>query len=197
MALVLGAAAVFGRGGEQRACAVGEHSGTSAGSRRRRATTYDAAFEDYRQAHLKKPSDLRYRTSYESMRFKAANMHVDRGRVLRQSGDVDGAINEFARALQIDPGNQAAAQELQVMEKRAPGGGEPAGRLRGRGGASAGNVAGAGDGRRDAVPAADAEGDCDAGWAGDAAAGVGRPDYAAHGGRTRRWCTRRSARRRG
>ncbi len=40
-------------------------------------------------------------------------MHVDRGRVLRQSGDVDGAINEFARALQIDPGNQAAAQELQ------------------------------------------------------------------------------------
>jgi general secretion pathway protein D len=88
---------------------------------------YDAAFEDFRQAHLKKPGDLRYRTSYESMRFKAANMHVDRGRVLRQSGDVDGAINEFARALQIDPGNQAAAQELQVMEKRVPQGGGPAG----------------------------------------------------------------------
>ena len=79
---------------------------------------YDAAFEDFRQAHLKKPKDLRYRTSFESMRFKSANMHVDRGRVLRQSGDADGAINEFARALQIDPGNQAAAQELQVMEKR-------------------------------------------------------------------------------
>jgi len=85
---------------------------------------YDAAFEDYRQAHLKKPNDMQYKTSYESMRYKSSNMHVDRGRVLRQSGDVDGAINEFARALQIDPGNQAAAQELQVMEKRAaPGGG--------------------------------------------------------------------------
>ena len=85
---------------------------------------YDAAFEDYRQAHLKKPSDLRYKTNYENMRFKAANMHVDRGRVLRQSGDADGAINEFARALQMDPGNQAAAQELQQTEKRAaPGGG--------------------------------------------------------------------------
>lgn len=80
---------------------------------------FDAAFEDFRQAHLKKPKDLRYRTSFENMRFKAANMHVDRGRVLRQSGDADGAINEFARALQIDPGNQSAAQELQVMEKRA------------------------------------------------------------------------------
>jgi general secretion pathway protein D len=88
---------------------------------------YDAAFEDYRQAHLKKPNDMQYRTSFESMRFKAANMHVDRGRVLRQSGDVDGAINEFARALQIDPGNQSAAQELQVMEKRTGSGGGPAG----------------------------------------------------------------------
>ncbi len=88
---------------------------------------YDAAFEDFRQAHLKKPNDMRYRTSFESMRFKSANMHVDRGRVLRQSGDVDGAINEFARALQIDPGNQAAAQELQVMEKRSGPNGGPAG----------------------------------------------------------------------
>jgi general secretion pathway protein D len=83
---------------------------------------YDVAFEAYRQAHLKKPTDLRYRTHYERLRFEAGNMHVDRGRVLRNSGDVDGAINEFARALQIDPGNQAAAQELQVSEKPKPDG---------------------------------------------------------------------------
>ena len=82
---------------------------------------YDAAFEDYRQAHLKKPKDLRYKTHYERMRFEAANLHVDRGRVLRQSGDAGGAVNEFARALQIDPGNQVAAQELQVTEKPATG----------------------------------------------------------------------------
>ncbi len=104
--------------------AVGSAHAQSAGSWAKKGAQaearddYDAAFEDYRQAHLKKPKDLRYRTNFESMRFKSANMHVDRGRVLRQSGDADGAINEFARALQIDPGNQAAAQELQVMEKR-------------------------------------------------------------------------------
>jgi general secretion pathway protein D len=79
---------------------------------------FDVSFEDYRQAHLKKPKDLRFRTSYERMRFQAANQHVDRGRVLRQSGDVDGAVNEFTRALQIDPGNEAAAQELQISERR-------------------------------------------------------------------------------
>lgn len=78
---------------------------------------YDAAFEDYRQAHLKAPKDLRYRERYERLRYTAANLHVDRGRVLRQSGDVTGAINEFARALQIDPGNEAAAQELQITER--------------------------------------------------------------------------------
>ena len=78
---------------------------------------YDAAFEAYRQAHLKNPSDLRYRTRFERMRYTAANLHVDRGRVLRQSGDIQGAINEFARALQIDPGNESASQELQVTER--------------------------------------------------------------------------------
>ena len=40
---------------------------------------FDAAFEAYRQAHLKKPNDLRYKTHYERMRFQAANQHVDRG----------------------------------------------------------------------------------------------------------------------
>ncbi len=78
---------------------------------------YDAAFEAFRQAHLKKPKDLRYKTRYERLKFESANMHVDRGRVLRQSGDLSGATNEFARALQIDPGNQAAAQELQTIQR--------------------------------------------------------------------------------
>jgi len=86
---------------------------------------YDAAFEAYRQAWLKKPSDMRYKERYERLRFQAANQHVDRGRVLRQSGDVGGAINEFARALQIDPGNQAAAQELELTQKPATPGGKP------------------------------------------------------------------------
>lgn len=80
---------------------------------------FDEAYEDYRQAHLKKPADLDYRTHYERMRFQAANAHVDRGRVLRQSGDSDGAMSEFTRALHIDNSNQAAAQELLRTEMKA------------------------------------------------------------------------------
>ena len=120
--------------------------GQSASSWDKRGTTaearedYDAAFEAFRQAHLKKPKDLRYKTRYERLRFEAANMHVDRGRTLRQSGDFDGAVNEFARALQIDPGNQAAAQELSVTQKPAPGAGGAAVAAPAAGGANAGNV---------------------------------------------------------
>ncbi|HEY2040079.1 MAG TPA: secretin N-terminal domain-containing protein, partial [Edaphobacter sp.] len=73
---------------------------------------YDAAYEAYRQAAEKKPKDLRYRAHFELMRFQAAVSHVDRGRVLRQSGDLQGAFNEFSRALAIDGGNQTAQQEL-------------------------------------------------------------------------------------
>jgi general secretion pathway protein D len=77
---------------------------------------YDTAFEDYRQATLKAPADLRYKTHLERMRFQAAVSHVDRGRVLKTSGDLTGALNEFMRALQIDPGNQTAQQEIDRLE---------------------------------------------------------------------------------
>ena len=79
---------------------------------------YDAAYEDYLHAHQKKPGDLRYQERVDRMRFQAAAMHVDRGRVLRQSGDIAGALNQFTRALQIDPGNEAAAQEVQITQRQ-------------------------------------------------------------------------------
>jgi general secretion pathway protein D len=77
---------------------------------------YDAAYEDYLKAHNKSPKDLRYQTRLDRMRFQASAQHVDRGRVLRQNGDLAGALNEFSRALEIDPGNEAAAQEIAITK---------------------------------------------------------------------------------
>ncbi len=79
---------------------------------------YDAAYEDYRQAFLKDPKDLRYKTGMERLRFQAAAVHVDRGRVLRQNGDPNGAITEFSRALMIDPSEQAAQQEIDITQRQ-------------------------------------------------------------------------------
>jgi general secretion pathway protein D len=86
---------------------------------------YDTALEDFHQALLKKPDDLVFKTHYEHVRFLAAITHIDRGRVLRQSGDLNGAFTEFTRAAEIDPSNQTAQQELEQLEKEqsetAPG----------------------------------------------------------------------------
>ncbi len=82
---------------------------------------YDAAFEAYRQAYLLKPKDLSYRTHFERARFSASAAHMDRGRVLRQNGDLNGALGEFQRALAIDGGNQAAQQEIQLTQKELSG----------------------------------------------------------------------------
>ncbi len=81
---------------------------------------YDLAFEDYKRAHEKSPKDLGYKTHLERMRFLAAVQHIDRGRILRQSGDYGGAISQFLRAAEIDPSNQAAQQEIQVTQREQP-----------------------------------------------------------------------------
>jgi len=81
---------------------------------------YDAAYEDYKQAHNKSPKDLRYLAHFERMRFLAATQHIDRGRILRQSGDYAGAIGQFMRAAEIDPSNQAAQQEIERSQREQP-----------------------------------------------------------------------------
>ena len=81
---------------------------------------YDTAYEAYKHAHEKSPKDLRYKTHLERMRFLAGVQHIDRGRILRQSGDYSGAIQQFLRAAQIDPGNQSAQQEIQITQREQP-----------------------------------------------------------------------------
>ena len=90
---------------------------------------YDTAYDAYQHAKALKPNDIGYKTNFARMRYQAAVSHVDRGRVLRQSGDLDGALAQFTRALEIDPSNQTAEQELdQVKQQIAaqPVGGPPA-----------------------------------------------------------------------
>jgi len=107
---VLLAAVVFNPSAHAQSAGGWENRGVKAELRQ----DYDAAYEDYLKAHQKKPADLRYQERLDRMRFQAAAVHVDRGRVLRQNGDIAGALNQFTRALQIDPGNEAAAQEVQI-----------------------------------------------------------------------------------
>ena len=81
---------------------------------------YDAAYEDYKKAHEKSPRDLAFTSHFDRMRFLAAVQHVDRGRVLRQNGDWNGAMQQFLRATEIDPSNQTAEQEIEITQREQP-----------------------------------------------------------------------------
>ena len=73
---------------------------------------YEAAYNLYKQAYDLKPKDLRYRASFERMRFKAAATVVHNGQKLREEGKLQEALAEFQRAAQIDPSLFIAQQEL-------------------------------------------------------------------------------------
>jgi general secretion pathway protein D len=78
---------------------------------------YEAAYEAYKAAYEKKPTDLLYRSGYERMRFQAAALHVHRGQQLRQNGDLQRALAEFQKAAQIDPSSFIAQQEIVRTQK--------------------------------------------------------------------------------
>src|SRR5712671_4717769 len=73
---------------------------------------YESAYEFYKQAYDLKPKDLRYRAAFERSRFLAASSHVHRGQKLRDEGNMDEAVAEFRKALDIDPSLFIAKQEL-------------------------------------------------------------------------------------
>src|SRR6202167_506675 len=73
---------------------------------------YEGAYEFFKQAYDLKPKDLRYRSSFERMRFKAAASVVHHGQLLREQGKLQEALAEFQKAAQIDPSLFIAQQEL-------------------------------------------------------------------------------------
>jgi general secretion pathway protein D len=78
---------------------------------------YDAAFADYQKAAAKDPKDIRFRGALARVRVTASAVHLSKGRRLLASGDEQGALVEFLHAAEIDPGNEAAQQEIAKVRK--------------------------------------------------------------------------------
>jgi general secretion pathway protein D len=78
---------------------------------------YEHAYEFYKQAYDKNPKDLRFKASYQRMRFLAAASHVHRGQLMRDSGKLQEALTEFQTAAQIDPSNFVPQQEIVRTQK--------------------------------------------------------------------------------
>ena len=82
------------------------------------AEDYDAAYLNYQRAYAASPNNLHYRASLYRVRLSASALHVTKGRKLISSGDEQGALVEFLRAAEIDPGNEAAQQEIAKVRNR-------------------------------------------------------------------------------
>ena len=79
----------------------------------------ETAYNDYAAAFEKNPKDERFKISYERLRAPVASMHVKRGELLREQGDPTGAMTEFLRALEIDPSNELAQQNIRAARDKA------------------------------------------------------------------------------
>ena len=79
---------------------------------------YDAAFELYQKAYNRDPKDARFKIALARIRTTASSAHVTAGRKLLLSGDVQGALSQFLHAAEIDPGNEAAQQEIAHVRQR-------------------------------------------------------------------------------
>src|SRR6266481_4629367 len=86
---------------------------------------YEAAYEFYKAAYRQKPEELRYRVPFERMRVLAAAAKVKHGQKLRADGNLQEALALFQQAVEIDPSNDLAAQEIrrtqQMIQKGAAG----------------------------------------------------------------------------
>jgi general secretion pathway protein D len=79
---------------------------------------YDAAFDNYQKAYAKNPKDLRFRTALARVRVTDSSMHLSKGRKLLDAGDEQAALVEFLHAAEIDPGNEAAQQEIARVRQK-------------------------------------------------------------------------------
>jgi general secretion pathway protein D len=73
---------------------------------------FEEAYNFFKQAYDLKPKDLRYKSSFERLRFKAAATIVHHGQLLRDDGKLQEALAEFQKAAAIDPSLFIAQQEL-------------------------------------------------------------------------------------
>jgi general secretion pathway protein D len=74
---------------------------------------YEQAYDYYKQAFDLKPTELAYKSAFDRLRFLAGASHVHRGQLLREAGQLDTALAEFQKAVEIDPSSAIAQQEIQ------------------------------------------------------------------------------------
>lgn len=74
------------------------------------------AFQDYQAALAKKPDEIRYKVAVERIRSAAAEKHIRRAENLKETDHYKEALVELLQALDIDPGNALAQQDIDSIK---------------------------------------------------------------------------------
>src|SRR5579862_4184281 len=73
---------------------------------------YDAALDFYLKALDLKANDTAYTIAMRRVRFEASQKHVNAGLKMRKTGNLEGVLGGFHRALVADPSSSIALQEI-------------------------------------------------------------------------------------
>ena len=73
---------------------------------------YDRAVAKYMEALSKEPDSVRYKIYLERARLRASQYHFEKGKKLHAAGKYQAAILEYQMAVQMDPSNEFAQNEL-------------------------------------------------------------------------------------
>jgi general secretion pathway protein D len=78
---------------------------------------WDKALNYYVQADEQSPNDASYMIAMRRARFESAQKHVEKGQQLRRDGKLQEALQEFQKAIVIDPASAIAQQEMKRTQE--------------------------------------------------------------------------------
>ena len=78
---------------------------------------WDTSLDLYRKALAGDPNNATCQIGVQRARFEAGQLHLIKGRALRQQGQLDQALAEFQKALGADPGSSIHVQEISTTLK--------------------------------------------------------------------------------
>src|SRR5262245_12999864 len=79
---------------------------------------WDVAVAHYTKALAKSPDNISYKIALENARIQASRQHMDAARKYQQAQDLDKAAEELQIAVNYDPGNKSASDELYAIRER-------------------------------------------------------------------------------
>jgi general secretion pathway protein D len=89
----------------------------SNGERAARSGDWDSAVLYYQQATQANPNSAEYKIALERAQLAASRNHIDKGQQLEAKDDIEGAIREYRKAAEFDPGNRRATTRAVELEK--------------------------------------------------------------------------------